>query len=47
MSDPVVFVPGGGDGAARTGTLHTPHGPVATPAEVLALEPTVYLVSFQ
>jgi len=32
MSEAVRFEEGGRDGAARTGTLHTPHGPVSTPA---------------
>ena len=26
------FEIGARDGAARTGTIHTPHGPIATPA---------------
>ncbi len=32
MGEPVWWEPGAVDGAARSGTLHTPHGPVATPA---------------
>jgi len=32
MGEPVWWEPVAVDGAARAGTLHTPHGPVATPA---------------
>lgn len=32
MGEAVWWEPGATDGAARTGTLHTPHGTVATPA---------------
>ena len=32
MTDPVRLEMEGGDGAARTGVLHTPHGDIATPA---------------
>lgn len=31
MSEPVTWQPAGGDGDARTGSMHTPHGAVPTP----------------